>query len=64
MKLTKIVLLVVLGVSLIFIGCTKEKAAEAPKEESVAKPLVEGHGRQWGQWGQIFRGVMGSNLYS
>ena len=39
-KVTKIVLLVVLGLPLAFIGCTKEKAAEAPKEESVAKSLA------------------------
>ena len=40
MKITKVVLLGVLGVSLSFIGCTKEKVAETPKEESVTKMLV------------------------
>ncbi len=40
MRLAKIVLLGVLGVSLTFIGCTKGKVAEGPKEASVTKVLA------------------------
>jgi hypothetical protein len=41
MKLMKVVLLGVLGLSLVLVGCTKEEVVDTPQQESVTKALTQ-----------------------